>query len=228
MRWIAKPLETLPKMKLPKGTTIQRFLTLSLRLALKEQGLEALYERLGTIVRDISHQYNTDDLDNNYWATKIRAEQSFHTRLMLRAAEAFDVRSVMDIGDSAGTHIIYLLTLSGREMRTKSLNIDPKAIEHIKRMNLEVVEADAEKYDFGEGNYDMLLVFDTLEHLQNPQKFLEKLSQASCKVLVISVPYLKRGRVTLRNIGLQQVGVIPKGEAHIWEMCPEDWGLTFM
>jgi len=233
------PVSEQPREKVwqSQRTPIQKFLSLSLQMAMKEQGLGTLYQRLEKIVPDVSHQYNTDDMDNIYWTTKIRAEQTLHVGLSLRAIEEFDAHSIMDIGDSSGAHIIYLMTLSRREMRTKSLNIDHEAIGRIKSMHLDVVEADAEKYDWSKESYDMeadaekydwskesydmLLAFDMLEHLRNPGEFLRKLSkEAKCKVLVISVPYLRRSRVTQKKSGDPR-------STHIYELSPEDWQAKF-
>jgi len=169
------------------------------------------------MVPDISHQYNSDDMDDECWFVKLRGEHAFQVRLALEAMEQFDVHSLMDIGDSAGTHIIYLTTLSGREIRAKSLNNDPEAIRHIKRMNLEAVCADAEDYDWSKEDWDMFLAFDMLEHLTDPISFLANVRTARSNVFVISVPYIRKTRINH----------FPKKGGHIYELSPGDWKFLF-
>lgn len=217
MRWAAQSSSpTKVSCKRDRGTPMQQLLTLCLNMAIKQQGLLPLYKRLEKIVPDISHQYNSDGMDDEYWFVKLRGEHAFQVRLALEAMEQFDVHSLMDIGDSAGTHIIYLTTLSGREIRAKSLNNDPEAIKHIKRMGLEAIEADAQDYDWSKEDWDMFLAFDMLEHLTDPISFLVNLRRARSKVLVITAPYVRRSRVHQ-----------PSKNEHINELSPGDWKFLF-
>src|SRR5574340_220958 len=105
----------------------------SLNLALTQQGLKHLVKSLAEIVPDISDQYSGSEMQGPYWQLKIRAMHAFQTILMLKALAGLHRKrlTVVDIGDSAGTHMIYLTKLVGEsiDLETISVNLDPKAVE---------------------------------------------------------------------------------------------------
>jgi len=215
--------------------------TRSIKQAVCEQGLSQLIDKLSEIVPDITHQYRTFKLDNLYLTKKVRGQHAFQISLVQKAINilkknAKNDLTIADIGDSAGTHIQYIKSLfSDRNIRTISVNLDPKAVKRIREKGFEAICARAEevgeKYSI---NADVFLCFETLEHLMNPAEFLYKLStKTKCKLFVITVPYLRSSRVGLHQIrNLNKQGFSPKTivtaeNTHIFELSPEDWRLLF-
>ena len=121
------------------GKVLQYVRRWSLVKAVEMQGLSDMMVRLRKIVPDISQQEFTESLSfNDYAELKRRALQAFQCELMLETTEFLDKEkiSVVDIGDSAGTHMLYLKNLLGKafDLEALSVNLDPRAIEKIKAL----------------------------------------------------------------------------------------------
>src|SRR3989339_364650 len=132
-----------------------------------------------------------------------------------------------DIGDSSGTHMVYVKKhFSAEEIETLGVNMDPVAIEKIQKRGLAAVCCRAEDLDYIKYPVDIFCSFQMLEHLENPIGFLKKLSDsAKFDLLVISVPYVNVSRVGLEHIALGKEGRFPSEITHIYEFSPRDWSL---
>lgn len=208
----------------------------SLVKAVKQQGLSDLVEILRNIVSDISRQESREILNfNAYWELKRRTLQAFQCELMLKALEGFsaDKLIVADIGDSAGTHMLYLkeLTKDKFDVETISINLDPRAIEKIKARGLKAIlkrAEDIEPEDIG-GKVDLFTSFEMVEHLHNPAIFFRRIAKkSSCKRMLITVPYLKQSRVGLHHVRRRSREIIYAEDEHIFELNPTDWTLFFL
>ena len=204
----------------------------SIQRALAEQKLLSLYNQLSEIVPDIVHQYSSFNVNNEYLATKVRGMHAFQIDLVKEALKMIKDKAnitIVDIGDSSGTHIQYIKNLyQDRKLRCLSLNLDNEAVKRIKGKGLEVICARAEDLTTLGINADVFLSFEMLEHLMNPNLFLQNLSEkTNCKVFVITVPYLVQSRVGLHHIRQNQKKVVNPENTHIFELSPSDWKLVF-
>ena len=59
--------------------------TQSIRAAVREQKLSAIYDKLKAVVPDITHQYSSFDLDTEYLQTNVRAMHAFQVSLINEA-----------------------------------------------------------------------------------------------------------------------------------------------
>lgn len=204
---------------------------LSLAAAINQQKLTSLIERLRLIEPDISNQLSSLKANwNSYWELKSRALHAFQCLLMLRALECFKDHKlvVVDIGDSAGTHMLYLQELiKGRyELETIGVNLDPRAVEKIKARGQNAILCRAEDLDLGDLKVDLFTSFEMVEHLHNPAIFFKRLAVKSAgERLLITVPYLKQSRIGLHNVRNNITKDIHAEEEHIFELSPEDWEL---
>jgi len=211
----------------------------SIEKAVHEQGFSQLVYKLGEIVPDILHQYSTFKVDTLYLTKKVRGEHAFQISLVQEAINILkrstkDALTIADIGDSAGTHIQYIKALFNQNIRSISINLDPEAVNKIRKKGLEAIctraEEIGEKYNI---TADIFLCFETLEHLMNPAEFLYKLSKTNCDLLLITVPYLKKSRIGLhqiRNLNKQSLSrkkIMSAENTHIFELSPEDLQLLF-
>lgn len=208
----------------------QRLSKQSIRLAVEENGFGRLIEGLRKIEPDVSHQYSRQDEFNDYWEFKIRAQHAFQYSLMMQALRDFPggKLNVVDIGDSAGTHMMYLKELNKDNFNidTISVNLDPRAIEKIKKRGLSAILCRAEDLDLGEKQIDLLVSFEMVEHLHNPAIFFRRLAKKSQgNRLVVTVPYMKRSRVGLYHIRNSLKKAFFAEEEHIFELSPKDWTL---
>ncbi len=213
-------------------STKDSFLTKSIRAAAKEQGFSSLMNQLASLVPDITHQYTTFDLDSDYLKTNVRALHAFQIYLVDKALQPLkkDNLTIVDIGDSSGTHIYYLKNLyKDHKIRFLSVNLDETAIGKIKNKGLEAMHCRAEELLRYSINADIFLSFETLEHLMNPIKFLKDLSdKTTCKALIITIPYLANSRIGLHHIRNGDKRNVNPENTHIFELSPRDWRLIFM
>ena len=207
----------------------------SIRDAIREQKLLPIYHQLTENVPDITHQYTSFDLDSEYIKTKVRAQHAFQIALTSEALQSIhsssgDALTIVDIGDSAGTHLQYIKELyHDRNLRCLSVNMDSEAVGRIREKGMEAICARAEDLPSLSIEADLFLSFEMLEHLMNPCGFLQGLSaNTGCKVLVVTVPYLARSRVGLPHIRYGQKRSVNPEITHIFELSPEDWRLIFL
>ena len=209
----------------------------SIRAAIRQQGMGNGIKKLCTLVPDISNQEARESLVfDDFWDLKRRGMHAFQCRLMLQALNNFQKpeMSVADIGDSAGTHMIYLreLTKNNLVLNTVSINLDPRAIKKIKERGLEAILKRAEEItseDLGGREIDLFTSFQMVEHLHNPALFFRRLAkQISCNFIVITVPLLRKSRVGLHSIREGMSEKIFAEDEHIFELSPEDWTLLLL
>ncbi|MDP0562393.1 MAG: hypothetical protein QS721_08740 [Candidatus Endonucleobacter sp. (ex Gigantidas childressi)] len=97
---------------------VYKILTKSLALSNASRHEEDLKIKLSKIVPDLTHQYTTfrTDMTNQYLVNKVRGVHSFQVSIALKAVELLTIGredknmdvNIVDIGDSSGTHLIYL------------------------------------------------------------------------------------------------------------------------
>ena len=208
---------------------------LSLKKAAVENKWKDSIEELKRIVpdEDIVNQEFSEKTETSVARLKRRALQAFQCSLMLKALEGRSSRklTVVDIGDSAGTHMRYLkkLTEGKFDVDTISVNLDERAIERIKARGMKAVHSRAEELSLGEKNIDLFTSFQMVEHLHNPSIFFRRLAKKSKgNRILLTVPYLKKSRVGLHNIRNGFLKPIRAEEEHIFELSPEDWTLLFL
>ena len=138
--------------------------------------------------------------------------------------------SYADVGDSDGS-VRLLLNLNnyGDKLTSVGVNLQKSAVEKIKSTGLNAICADALSLGDQEINYDIVSVFETLEHLPDPIGFLSGIKKVTNKKLIVSVPLIRRSRVGLTYISDKW----PKGKkptienTHIFELSPLDWNKIF-
>lgn len=220
---------------------VKSILTKAVLASNKERNEDQLKSELVKIVPDISRQYTTFEVATNdtYLIENIRCLHAFQVALTLRAVDRVvqalhsNQLHIVDIGDSSGTHVLYLDRLlhnRGINANALSVNLDPVAVQKIKSKGLNAIQCRAEELSDIDGGVtaDIFLLFETLEHLFDPISFLHSMStRTNCKYLVITVPYVTRSRVGLQHVRLGTDKDVYAENTHIFELCPSDWNLIF-
>ena len=208
---------------------IQWLGAISLRMAIWEQRSEELIQNLRRIVPDISQQEESEKNQfTPYLEIKRRSLQVFQCRLMLEALKVIPARqiTVVDIGDSCGTHMLYLKSLhEAQNVQTISVNLDDRAIKKIEARGLKAMLCRAEelKLDF---SVDLATSFEMVEHLHNPAIFFRRMAkQPIFSQMVITVPYLRNSRVGLHHLRAGNKNLLRAEDEHIFELSPRDWEL---
>lgn len=207
----------------------------SVRKAANQSGLYSLIERLREIAPDISDQEPSGkDSFNEYWEIKRRSLQAFQCALMLKLVNSMQSKNitVADIGDSAGTHMLYLRELTKEKnlsIDTVSVNLDPGAIEKIRKRGFKAILCRAEELNLGDQHVDFFTSFQMVEHLHNPAIFFRRLAKRSkTDKMIVTVPYLKDSRVGLYWIRYNKKIKVTAEEEHIFELSPQDWTLLLL
>src|SRR3989338_5797860 len=215
-------------------TVCGRLREVSLKRALAEQELFHLKNILSEAVPDISHQYSNFDVDSSYLQLKVRAQHAFQISLVQDAIRYCSYKSkqsvkVFDIGDSSGTHSIYIKKVNPHlNIECGSLSNDQEAVKKINAKGLKAIYGCVEKDNFKDLGVDLFLAFEVLEHSHNPILALRNLSeQTACKAFVFTVPYLSKSRVGLYHIRNNTLNEVNSEGTHIFELSPTDWKLLF-
>jgi len=214
----------------------------SLRAALKKQDLWGWYLLLEDIVPDISDQYSGTELNTEYLKVNVRGMHAFQVLTLCKVLGIGlseiscynndlgglkgDLK-IVDIGDSSGTHCLYTKGICDK-INYLSINVDANAVEKIKDKGLKAIRCSAETFSrsFPEEEFDIVLLFEVLEHLENPVKVLKQLSLCTDKI-VLTVPFVrKKSRVGLHHLRSGR-GEASSEDIHLFELCPDDWKLLF-
>jgi SAM-dependent methyltransferase len=213
-------------------TIAERIAKWSLIKALRQNGLYPIIEKLEAIVPDISDQYSREHEFNAYWNLNVRGMHAFQTSLMMDVITSIvkNKITVVDIGDSSGTHMLYLKNLiEDKIVDTISVNLDRKAIDKIRAKGLRAILCRAEDLAIEDNEVDLFTSFEMVEHLHNPAIFFHRLAQRSlCNKLLITVPYLRQSRVGLQHVRNRSTEPVFAEEEHIFELSPNDWNLLLL
>jgi len=209
-------------------------LRISIDLAVTSQKLLELRKRLKAFVPDVTHQYTTNTIDSPYLQTKVRSLHAFQTYMASYAIDKAnqDPITVVDIGDSAGTHIQYLNGIYPDLINPYSVNLDPVAVEKIQEKGLKAINVRAEDLldhpEFDPLSIEVFLLFETLEHLLDPIGFLRSIREPNSEYFVLTVPYVKSSRTGFSQIRNESDHrKITPENTHIFELSPQDWELIF-
>lgn len=212
-----------------------KVLNYSINRSSKEQKLTEMKLKLAEIIPDLSEQYTSFKIEGDYLINKVRSQHAFQISLAQDAIKLLTSKTklptIIDIGDSSGTHLKYLNDLIGKEnIRVLSVNFDPIAVKKIREKGFDVIESRAELLHKNPDldGCDIFLSYEMIEHLMDPIGFLYKMSTKSkCSYFVITVPYLNQSRVGLHQIRNHNFDVFNSETTHIFELSPEDWDLIF-
>jgi len=101
-------------------------------------------------------------------------------------------------------------------------------VDRIRARGLTAIRARAEDIAGMGITADLFLLFQTLEHLSDPFRFLHALSARSgCRRLVLTVPFVRRSRLGLHHIRQALRQPVSPERVHLLELCPEDLRLLF-
>lgn len=215
-----------------------------LKSAVHEQDLKHLSFLLEKAVPDLTGQYTTFKIDSEYLRVKVLSQHAFQIKLALNALAILNNKVasedcdlyVVDIGDSSGSHVLYLKYIIEKDSRFKkkykflSVNLGPIAVSKIKEKGLEAILCKAEDLlDQHNIKANLFLSYEMLEHLSDPIGFLENMSKKinHDSYFVLTVPYLEQSRIGLHHIRGQQYRVVYPENTHIFELSPMDWRLIF-
>jgi len=134
-------------------------------------------------------------------------------KFIRKCMEENDNFSVADLGDSNGI-FIRLMGKTGI-----SVNISDQTVKCLKNKKLDVVRANIEFLPFKNNSIDLVLLFETLEHVPNPVLLLWEIERVSKKSLILSIPYVKETHINRYNYTDNR----PLYQYHIFEFNTKDF-----
>ena len=121
--------------------------------------------------------YFFGDEYSDYVADKPIIQKNF--KLRLKPLETFlnptSHKNLLEIGCAYG----FFLEVAQRRFDTvKGIDITEDGVHYAREvLNLDVIQADLLKYDFGDEKFNVVCMWDTIEHLRQPQLYIEKISK---------------------------------------------------
>jgi hypothetical protein len=211
----------------------------SLEASRKSQMDDSFVQKLEKILPSLEDQTNYSKTFNEFLQIKRRNQQAFQLNFTLDAIQRYKKEnhnaqlSIIDIGDSAGNHLIQLQALDPDIKEIASVNLDEEAVEKIRKKGIKAFHCRAEellsKYNV---KADFFISYQMVEHLTDPVRFFHDIAYGEnngvnvCDRFIVSVPYQKRSRVGFDHMRMQQIGAMQNAESvHIFELSPEDWKL---
>ncbi len=182
------------------------------------------------------------DLAGHYATFRIEAEDEARLRLLLCAqvifvqkviagSKASLVNGWVDIGDSDGAARLLFLksTPQMRAFRTLGVNLEPEAVDLARSKGLEAECMNAMDLHKKGITFDLVSVFETLEHMPDPVGFLERIHDVVGHRLIISVPLIVKSRVSLRYLTSkwEKEKRPTYANNHFFELSPVDWQKLF-
>jgi len=156
----------------------------------------------------VSHNQETSNVEKYERAggVEVRLLESFRRRL-LREIAALEPRSVLDAGCGEGIVAGWLAAeLPGA--RIQGVDARPEGIEEFRSRNPGIPAEVGDLYalGFGDGEFDLVLSTEVLEHLERPADAVAEMARVAGRSLVITVPHepffragnLARGRYASR------------------------------
>jgi SAM-dependent methyltransferase len=202
----------------------------SLQKSAAQRGLSGRIDDLRRIVPDISRQETVDmGTTDPYIELKRRLLHAFQCNFVLDFFRALGRgnHSVVDIGDSAGTHCLYLKSLyQDGDLEALGVNLEEKAVERIRANGLKALLKRAEDLTYNDigTNIDLYVTFEMVEHLHNPAIFFRSLAKrGSCDHLIVTVPFVRQSRVGLTHLCANSQSSMEAEAVHVFELSPADW-----
>lgn len=136
-------------------------------LSISEEELHALYEK--------NYFFGEEYCD--YLKDKKVLQKNFRLRLKTlgRFLDRQRRRSVFEIGCAYG---FFLEEAQKQFEQAAGMDVTPDGVNHARdELKLNASQGDFLKHDFGDERFDVMCMWDTIEHLHSPHLFIEKMSK---------------------------------------------------
>lgn len=120
--------------------------------------------------------------------------------------------SVLEVGDSDG------IILNNLGKTGIGVNISSGAVKNIFQHNIRAVQCDIGRMPFKPKTFDIVMMFETLEHLINPIEALNILAGISKKKVIISIPVVPKTKI----LAAGYKDNLPQYRQHVFEFDDAD------
>ncbi|WP_414468848.1 class I SAM-dependent methyltransferase [Methanobacterium sp. ACI-7] len=123
------------------------------------------------IVRDTRNYY----LDN----------ESLVSKMLINFALKYAGNKILDVGCATGD---YCNELKKLDFKCTGIDINAKYINKAKENGIDAYTMDAKNIDFPDNSFDTVLLFEVLEHVDDPLVILNEVKRVAKKNILITVP----------------------------------------
>jgi SAM-dependent methyltransferase len=161
------------------------------------------------------HFGSEEPLEQEYLRRAVRLFHAWRVHVLTeRIGARLETARMLDVGDTDGL-ILKELGQSGT-----GFNLSEAALENIRANGIESVGGDAgEGLPFADGEFDYVLCFETLEHVESPHQVLTELARV-CRPdgrVFISIPWVPVTTFHERDFS------IARGYHHVCELAHDDF-----
>ncbi len=173
-------------------------------------------KELGFIINDNSIRYHVgeEEIPDNFY-TKIHS-YIFSKRIVLLKRwlkDELSNSSILEVGDSDG------LILKNIGKSGIGVNISLGAVRNIIQHDVKAVQCDISRAPFKPKQFDIVMMFETLEHLPDPVGALNILAGLARNKVIISIPSVPK--TTIFPAGYRDN--LPQNRQHIYEFNDADF-----
>ena len=141
--------------------------------------------------KELQKHYNKDYFSGGEYSNYLKDKKVFQKnfKLRLKTLQKFispvHHKHLLEIGCAYG----FFLDLVRNQFKSVlGIDISKKGVSHArKQLKLKAIKADFLKYDFGGQKFDVICMWDTIEHLEKPHLFLEKIKKLTKKGSLIAI-----------------------------------------
>lgn len=162
---------------------------------------------------DEKYHYGDSELQEVALQHVVRSFTIDRIRFIEECTGSCDNSTVIDLGDSNG---IFLRSFRKEGI---SVNISEKTAKSLKKKDLDVIRADIQFLPFRDNSIDTILLFETLEHVENPVLLLNEIGRVCKKNLILSIPFVIKTHINRYSYSDGR----PSYQYHIFEFNREDF-----
>jgi SAM-dependent methyltransferase len=107
--------------------------------------------------------------------------------------------------------------------RKIGINVLDACIEQLNRQGITGIKTDGQRMPIEDNEADLVICFETLEHVHNPISFLAELSRITKNRLLLSIPWIPKTNIRAKWYGMTESNGQPDSEYHIFEFDEGDF-----
>lgn len=116
-------------------------------------------------------------------------KSNYASAALIEFAVQFAGKKILDAGCATGE---YCVKLSELGFECTGVDINPAYVAKAKTIGIDAYVMDGRSLKFPDNSFDTILLFEVLEHVNNPEDILKEAKRVTRKNILITVPILYR------------------------------------
>ena len=140
---------------------------------------------------------------------------------LINFVKNFTAESYPVVAEIGATSDMFLRHIKAE--RKIGINVLDVCVEQLNRQGITGMKTDGQRMPLADGEADLVICFETLEHVPDPLLFLAELGRITKKTLLLSLPWVTGTNVRAKWHGMADPGGRPDSEFHIFEFDERDF-----